>query len=589
MTSLPRRGCRRLFRVLTIASSLFLLLVAAAVAYLWLLHIQFSMEAYRPPISTQPRPTDHATAPLASQVVLVIIDGLRADAALGMPTLSSLQRQGASAQSLAQPPTYSQPSWTTLVTGAWPELNGAALLNAPEAQIGLIPVDHIFAAAHRANLSTALAGSSWWSKMIPHDLLDARYLVQDFDAAADQQVADTGIRFLHNFHPNLTLIYFGNVDEVGHQAGAQSQIYQQAALQVDSHLQNIVGALDLKQAVLIVTSDHGHIAPGGHGGNDSDVVTTPFIAVGDSIIPGDYGTISQTDIAPTIAAILGAPLPASSMGSIRFEMLRTDDIKRAETQVDAALQHRDLANLYIGSIQQGKLSDSAEGDVAVAASSLQVLNYGSAYELGGIAIARINQEMFLVRQRRIEEERHARLPRALLFAIPPLLLFLWRGGRRGTWLLASAIATLLIYNVLFLRAGRVYSFSVITGFQPFIEQTLPHVALAALLGAFLVLWRLVRDHEGSALQVVQTSLGYSLLVVYLLGCQAAYIYWQNGFRLSWYIPNMELTFWQISTLLQIVLHVIMGLVIPIIFLLAGLLYQGALALNRRNRALMGGR
>ncbi len=575
-------------RVLAIVACVVLLLSAAGGAALWLLHAQASLDGYRSPMRAQPREMGHDTTPLAPQVVLAVIDGLRYDAVAAMPTLSLLQRQGAAARAMLRTPAYSQPTWITLVTGAWQDISGAPLLNVPNSQLGPISVDHIFAAAKRANLTTAIAGPDTWARMIPRDLLDASYFVEGPDAAADSEVADTSLRFLDNFHPGLTLIHFSNVDTVGETAGATGPAYRQAALEVDDHLRDIVDALDLRHAVLIVTADHGQIARGGHGGGEPEVLTTPFVAVGDAVVPGDYGTIAQVDIAPTIAAILGAPVPRLSQGIVRFEMLRADEPTRAEAEAELALQRQEYGNLYLHSIARGSLSETAEGDIEVTLSSLEVQNYESTYGLARIAVEKIDQEIAQARAQRIQRERGLRLPVAAAFVALPLAFLLLRGGARGRWLFLFAALSLAVYHAVFLAEGQVYSFSGLTGMEPFLLETARRMAVALGLGAALILWRLIRDGEGSALEVIQTSLGYSLLLAYLLGCQAAVVYWLNGIRFTWYVLDMGLTYWLLASLVQVLMAVAAGIVLPIILLVAGLAYQASVGLGRRLRARWGG-
>lgn len=587
MASLRESGLKRFFRLLSTAGMALLLLVSAGGAYLWVMHGQASIEGYEPPMPLQPKPGGKATAPLAPEVVLVIVDGLRYDAIASMPTLALLQRQGASARALVRPPSYSQPTWTTLVTGAWPELNGSALLNAPDDAIRPIAVDHIFAAAKRAGLTTALAGAPWWAKMVPQDVLDAHFFADSFFADGDQQSADAGLRFINNFHPNLTLIYFGNVDETAHAAGGNSAAYREAVARVDNHLHDILQAINLRDSVLIVASDHGHIDRGGHGGNDPSVVQTPFVAVGGPVLPGDYGTIAQADVAPTISAILGAPLPRASQGIVRFEMLRADLPKRVEVEIDAAQQRRDLANLYMPSIGQGSLSDTAMGDVEVALSSLQVENLESAYSLARIATDRIDQEMADARQQRIQVERGWRLPVAVLAIVLPLVVLILRGRRRGLWLFVAAAVTQVVYTGMYLGQGGRYSISGATGVRESIVGMAQCIALASAAGALIVLWRLIREHEGSVLGVIASSLGYSLLTIYLLGAQVAVAYWLNGFRVTWYLPNLSVAFWQLTSLGQVIAMAAVGIILSVVLILAGLVYQGARTLRRRARPATG--
>lgn len=583
MTSQRESGFKRFLRVLGTIGLVLLLLASAGGAYLWVMHGQASIEGYESPLRAQPKSGGQPTMPLVPQIVFVVIDGLRYDAVVDMPTLSLLQRQGAVARALAHMPSYSQPTWTTLVSGAWPEVNGAALLNAPDDAIQPIAVDHIFAAAKRTGLTTALAGASWWAKMIPQDMLDAHFFTDSFRADGDQQSADAGLRFINNFHPNLTLIYFGDVDETAHEAGAESLAYRESAARVDDHLRDILESIDLRHTVLIITADHGHVDRGGHGGGDASVVYTPFVAVGEPIVPGNYGTIDEADIAPTIAAILGTPVPRLSQGVVRFDMLRTDPAKRAEVELDVAQQRREFAALYLASIGRGPLSDTADGDVDVALSSMEVGNLESAYGLARIAVDRIDQEMAQARQRRIQAEQRLRLPVAVVAVLVPLMILALRGGRRGRWLLLAALATQLVYNGLFLRQGGLYSFSGLSSLDEFLVQTAQRVALASVVGAVIVLWRLIREREGSVLGVIRTSLGYSLLVIYLLGCQAAMAYYLNGFRWSWYVPDMGIAFLQISALVQAIMTAGVGVILPVVLLVSGLAYQGVRTLRRRAR------
>ena len=147
----------------------------------------------------------------------------------------------------------------------------------------------------------------------------------------------------------------------------------------------------------------------------------------------------------------------------------------------------------------------------------------------------------------------------------------------------AAAATQLAYHALFLSQGGLYSFSILTGLNDFLFDTARRVALATVVGAIIVLWRLIREHEGSVLGVIRASLGYSLLVIYLLGCQAAVAYWLNGFRWTWYIPNMTVAFVQLSALVQAILTAAAGAILPIVLLLAGVIYQAARSVRRRLR------
>jgi hypothetical protein len=72
-------------------------------------------------VSSQPTPA----APLVRRVVLVIVDGLRADVSRSsMPTLNTLRSYGSDLTLTVPQPSLSYPNWTTILTGASPTISG---------------------------------------------------------------------------------------------------------------------------------------------------------------------------------------------------------------------------------------------------------------------------------------------------------------------------------------------------------------------------------------------------------------------------------------------------------------------------------
>ena len=51
----------------------------------------------------------------------------------------------------------------------------------------------------------------------------------------------------------------------------------------------------------------------------------PFVLVGAGVKPGNYGDVNMVDVAPTLAALLGVNIPASTMGEVRNAMLDLSD------------------------------------------------------------------------------------------------------------------------------------------------------------------------------------------------------------------------------------------------------------------------
>jgi hypothetical protein len=276
--------------------SVILLIIIAPASYLWAMVLLDSLYKYESPLEGK-LPPGQPTQPLVQQVVMVIVDGLRYDTSLEMPYLNSLREQGASAVMVGIPSPASQSAWTTLVSGAGPEINGAPFLDPEHVNdIQPIAVDHLFVQVKRAGFISGLVGSNWWQKMVLDEFLYAQFFVEEGETA-DEQVVDTALRFLKNFYLHYLLIHLNHMDHASQEYGAASSQYQQAALRVDAHLRDIAQATDLQRNVLIFVSDYGRFKKGERGQYGQVALTAPFVMVGPMVVPGDYGRIAPGDVA----------------------------------------------------------------------------------------------------------------------------------------------------------------------------------------------------------------------------------------------------------------------------------------------------
>lgn len=546
--------------------SVILLPLLVLLGYFVMMRFQGSFEGFRSPLK-EALPEAASTSPVVQQVVYVIVDGLRYDTSLEMPFLNGLREKGAYAVMHSQAPSYSQPSWTTLVTGAWPDINDCPPLNAEYEDIPPFGVDHLFAVVRRAGMTSAAVGFNWWEKMIPQDMLQAGFYVEGEDDAADRAVLAKALEFLTTVRPNLLLVHFDQVDYAGHLYGGESAEYRQAAYAADGMIQQIVEALDLEESVLVVVSDHGHIKRGGHGGHDAVVLTEPFVMVGKGVVPGNLGDIQQTDVAPTIAALLGAAPPSATQGHILLDALDLTVEQKTEKLVSMAHQRIALGNLYLASIGQGPLSDVAPGDAAVAQSSIEVRNYDSAAQLALYAIDQVDSEMEIATEQRLLSERAYRRVFAVLAVILPLYLVYRKRSVRVLFLAFSALASLAVYHLYFVRTGNVYSLSTIVGLDPFLMGTLKGTALGLAVGTLIVAARLWVEKERSWLNIAGATYGFVFLTLYLIGIQLAVAYLYNGLTITWHLPDFAVGFHQFVAMIQWVLVAGIGLVLPVVTLL----------------------
>jgi len=546
------------------------MLTVATVAYIWITALVGSIYRYTSPLKGAPPLTEDSSRPLTSQVVLVLVDGLRFDASLQMPYLESLRKQGAHAMMVSRPATGSITSWTALLGGARPEIDGAPLFDPSYDGIQTITIDNLFATVNRAGLTNGIAASPSWERLIPPDLLYTQYYAPGEDEAADRSIMDRCLVFLNEFRPNFLVVYLSQVNAAGLRYGTASSEHQQAIQHCDDYLRQLSANMNLTRSTLIIASSHGQLDQGGYGGDEPVLLEVPFVMVGEDVLPGDYRTMDQADLAPTIATLLGTPTPSAAQGNARLDMLRVDRIEKAERLVALASQRVRIGNIYLNSIGRGAVSETAKGDMQVARSSLQVKNYESAAELASLAVRQTGLEMSQARSSRIWDERR---PRGIFLAIAGLLLLwiLWKWrGEETVWSLLAAFLAAGTYHLLFLRQGSAYSFSRLPpgGLASTLNPSLRHAALSLALGGLIILWRAWRERQESIVVVIRRTYAFGLLQVYLVALVVGACAFWNGPRFAWYLPNLKVAYLHFSALMQLMATSILVIPLPAIVVVA---------------------
>lgn len=521
-------------------------LAIAVVAYIWATGMMDSMYAYRSPLATQPpAPGAPSGDALTRRVVFVLIDGLRTDTAADpqvMPFLNELRSNGASAIAHSQTPSYSAPGYTVLFTGAWPELSDGPPMNLEYEEYVPWTQDNLFSAAQRAGLATAISGYNWFEKLVPQDAVAASYYTAGEDDAADQAIVAAALPWLHDNQQALTLIHLLQVDYAGHhEGGPQDPRWNASARRADDLLRAVVGTLDLTQDTVVITSDHGHIERGGHGGPEPIVLQEPLVLAGAGIKPGVYGDVQQVDIAPTLATLLGAAIPAAAQGHVLTETLALPTDALLPIQAAAQAQQQGLAAAY--SAATGETLDIAPGGDPVTATQ------------AAIAAARAARA------------RSERLPRLLLaLAVVGVLGFTaWRTRSRAlAWMVGAAVIYALLFNLKYaLLDGRTYSLSSVASAGDLIAAVAMNAALAAL-AAWLVLLIALRLYRQTAAAAAQATLNWTLTTIALVGLPALLSFVINGALVTWTLPEPVTYFLGFLAAMQMLVIAAVGL------LLAGL-------------------
>src|SRR6185503_18176680 len=88
---------------------------------------------------------------------------------------------------------------------------------------------------------------------------------------------EAATRLLREDPAQLAVVELVTTDEAGHAWGAASPEYAHAVALADGALRRLAAEVDLARSVLVVTSDHGHVAGGGHGGGEEEVLAVPVV------------------------------------------------------------------------------------------------------------------------------------------------------------------------------------------------------------------------------------------------------------------------------------------------------------------------
>jgi hypothetical protein len=522
------------------------LLILAGVAYLWANAQMNGLYNYRSLLNDAPPAAGESfdwaqNAPLTRRVVFILVDALRNDTAQNaelMPTLNQLRAQGAWATSHSQEPSYSAPGYSTIGVGAWPHLNDGPVFNLDYEDIPTWTQDNLFSAAHRAGLKTAVSGYNWFEKLIPQDDVDAAFYTPEYDAAADVGVVNAALPWIESGEYQFIFIHLDQVDTAGHLYGGASPEWDLAAEQVDSYINQIVSLLDLGQDTVVITSDHGQINAGGHGGNESVVLTEPFLMVGAGVKPGEYPDTQMIDIAPTVSVLLGANIPATAQGAVLTEMLTLSADQK--TAVDAALdaQKRQLHSAY----------------TEVIGEELPIRE-----DMGIVEGTNFSIDAMLLTQ--TDKYRRMRFAFPSGIFIFSLYGFFRSWNKRLATFASGALAYVLLFNIYYaLIAQRPYSFSSVAS-----ENDL--IIFNAIGAAVLmtIIWLFIMRNQNAfndgPLKAAETTLYLIGFTLYIWFLPILWNYSVNGLVPSWYLPNFGTLFVGILSLIQVISIALVGILL----------------------------
>ncbi|KAG8902560.1 mannose-ethanolamine phosphotransferase gpi13 [Tulasnella sp. 403] len=240
----------------------------------------------------------------------------------------------------------------------------------------------------------AFMGDDTWTVVYPDSF--ARNMTWPYDSfnVEDLHSVDEGVirhlfPLLRSDPPQWDFIvgHFLGVDHVGHRVGPSGETMRVKLKQMDSVLREVVELMD-DDTLLVVLGDHGMDSKGDHGG-DGILETnsamwiysksTPLAtslgggqlaldALPTTTFPGcsaPHRSIQQIDLVPTLALLLGLPIPFNNLGMIIPELFQHPADKSATDVFPKAMQLnaeqiRRYLEAYRSSPSGGELDESWE-------------------------------------------------------------------------------------------------------------------------------------------------------------------------------------------------------------------------------------
>lgn len=275
-------------------------------------------------------------------IVLLVIDGLRRDRArqlLTVPFDLVAAGQGCYIPMTSLMPTKSRPSYNTISTGVPSPQNGTTAND----DIRPAAVPSLWTIARGHGYTTAASAYSWWSELFNRSPFDrdrdtlvghgsgafTHGFFYDRDGESDAVVFAHALRLWQRYHPDVMLIHPCSIDYAGDHWGAANLAYDECVKALDLLLGPLLQALcrERPEAIILVTSDHGMAASGGHGWDAPELREVFFFALGRGLSAAAVSEATALDLAPTVLHLLGLPIPGHMTGRplVSAEIVRSGE------------------------------------------------------------------------------------------------------------------------------------------------------------------------------------------------------------------------------------------------------------------------
>jgi predicted AlkP superfamily pyrophosphatase or phosphodiesterase len=264
------------------------------------------------------------------KVLVIGIDGVRPDVLAEVPTpaIDALIAEGAFSDAAQTGlPTVSGPGWSSMLIGVWPEKHGVTSNDFTGNHYERYPDFLTRIEQVRPALNTFVVAD--WMPLVGEDSggplfgeePDVKVAFDGYQlgwAEADERSVAWAVEYLRDANPDAAFVYLGNPDEVSHETESIGTPYREAIALADQHVGRLVAAIRERPTyanedwLILVSTDHGRRADGGHGENSPEERTIFYLASGRSTRPGlIVGTPHIVDVAVTALAHLHVSIDPS--------------------------------------------------------------------------------------------------------------------------------------------------------------------------------------------------------------------------------------------------------------------------------------
>ncbi|KAI1093336.1 alkaline phosphatase-like protein [Rostrohypoxylon terebratum] len=289
--------------------------------------------------------------PPFDRVIFMVIDALRSDFVFtnnsGFHFTQRLISDGVAIPftAHANSPTITMPRIKAITTGSTPSFLDAILSFDEADTSSTLAVQDTWLAQMKAKKAGKLVmyGDDTWLKLFPGVFDRAEgtssFFVSDF-TEVDNNVTRHIPDELRKDDWNTMVLHYLGLDHIGHKTGPRGPNMIPKQHEMDSIVRMIYEAMEtlphLESTLLVFCGDHGMNDAGNHGAASPGETSAALVFVSPKLksiskpvkVPADavedfqhYSVVEQSDLAPTLASLLGFPVPKNSLGSFILEFL----------------------------------------------------------------------------------------------------------------------------------------------------------------------------------------------------------------------------------------------------------------------------